>query len=187
MPPPRLHRRANQIARFAVNGVVKRYFTALLERRTTKIRTPCDRVRCHRNPQRRTTNYRLKKDSTSPGTRTPGVNLLAPASVRVGQKEELGASRAGGGLTVDGGVAVSPSLSQPNQAAGGTVAFGAYGNGYSCTLPQVGQVTLAFSSAICSLLWSAIHCLARVKSATFSKPSEGGRGTTGNSTDPASL
>lgn len=51
--------------------------------------------------------------------------------------------------------AVAPSLSQPNQEVGGTVAFGAYGNGYSWTLPQVGQVTLAFSS-ICSLLWSAI-------------------------------
>src|ERR1022692_1780296 len=52
--------------------------------------------------------------------------------------------------------AVAPSLSQPNQEVGGTVAFGAYGNGYSWTLPQAGQVTLAFSSAICSLLCSAI-------------------------------
>lgn len=54
---------------------------------------------------------------------------------------------------------VKEDLSPFHQAAGGGLdaTFGAYGNVYSCTLPQVGQVTLAFSS-ICSLLCSAIPC-----------------------------
>src|SRR5271167_2358071 len=43
----------------------------------------------------------------------------------------------------------------PAAEPGGTVAFGGYGNVYSWTLPQVGQMTLVFSS-ICSLFWSAI-------------------------------